>query len=187
MKTILHYLKPYRMGMLRGFLIKVLGTFADLGLPWVLAYILDHVVPLGHISPVLLWGVAMVFLAVAARLLNIKANRMASKVARDAIEEVRHDLFHKIMYLSGNQTDAIGIPSLISRLTADSYNVHSMIGRAHRCARPIYFDGRDSDYVHPRTHFDSCFSINTSIAYCSGLPCLQKRYSAIHESFPVRG
>ncbi len=132
MKTILHYLKPYRMGMLRGFLIKVLGTFADLGLPWVLAYILDHVVPLGHISPVLLWGVAMVFLAVAARLLNIKANRMASKVARDAIEEVRHDLFHKIMYLSGNQTDAIGIPSLISRLTADSYNVHSMIGRAQR-------------------------------------------------------
>ena len=59
MKTILHYLKPYRMGMLRGFLIKVLGTFADLGLPWVLAYILDHVVPLGHISPVLLWGVGL--------------------------------------------------------------------------------------------------------------------------------
>lgn len=132
MKTILHYLKPYCMGMLRGFLIKVLGTFADLGLPWVLAYILDHVVPLGRISPVLLWGVAMVFLAVAARLLNIKANRMASKVARDAIETVRHDLFHKIMYLSGNQTDAIGIPSLISRLTADSYNVHSMIGRIQR-------------------------------------------------------
>lgn len=132
MKTILHYLKPYRIGMLRGFLIKVLGTFADLGLPWVLAYILDHVVPLGRISPVLLWGVAMAALAVAARLLNIKANRMASKVARDVIETVRHDLFHKIMYLSGNQTDALGIPSLISRLTADSYNVHSMIGRAQR-------------------------------------------------------
>ncbi len=132
MKTILHYLKPYRIGMLRGFLIKVLGTFADLGLPWVLAYILDHVVPLGRISPVLLWGVAMAALAVAARILNIKANRMASKVARDVIETVRHDLFHKIMYLSGNQTDALGIPSLISRLTADSYNVHSMIGRAQR-------------------------------------------------------
>ena len=36
------------------------------------------------------------------------------------------------MYLSGNQTDRIGIPSLISRLTADSYNVHSMIGRVQR-------------------------------------------------------
>lgn len=118
--------------MLRGFLVKILGTFADLGLPWVLAYILDDVVPLGRVSLVLWWGVVMFFLAVAARLLNIRANRMASKVARDTIEEVRHDLFHKIMYLSGNQTDRIGIPSLISRLTADSYNVHSMIGRVQR-------------------------------------------------------
>jgi ATP-binding cassette subfamily B protein len=132
MKTILYYLKPYRFRMLRGFLVKILGTFADLGLPWVLAYILDDVVPLGRISLVLWWGVVMFFLAVAARLLNIRANRMASKVARDTIEEVRHDLFHKIMYLSGNQTDRIGIPSLISRLTADSYNVHSMIGRVQR-------------------------------------------------------
>ncbi len=132
MKTILYYLKPYRFRMLRGFLVKRLGTFADLGLPWVLAYILDDVVPLGRISLVLWWGVVMFFLAVAARLLNIRANRMASKVARDTIEEVRHDLFHKIMYLSGNQTDRIGIPSLISRLTADSYNVHSMIGRVQR-------------------------------------------------------
>lgn len=132
MKTILYYLKPYRFRMLRGFLVKILGTFADLGLPWVLAYILDDVVPLRRISLVLWWGVVMFFLAVAARLLNIRANRMASKVARDTIEEVRHDLFHKIMYLSGNQTDRIGIPSLISRLTADSYNVHSMIGRVQR-------------------------------------------------------
>ena len=38
MKTILYYLKPYRFRMLRGFLVKILGTFADLGLPWVLAY-----------------------------------------------------------------------------------------------------------------------------------------------------
>lgn len=132
MKTILRYLKPHRFGMLIGFIIKVLGTFADLGLPWVLAYILDNVVPTGRVSLVVCWGMVMVVLAVLARLLNIKANRMASKVARDAIEVIRHDLFEKIMYLSGTQTDAFGIPSLISRLTSDSYNVHSMIGRIQR-------------------------------------------------------
>lgn len=132
MKLIINYLKPHRWRMLRGFLIKVLGTFADLGLPWVLAYILDNVVPLGRIPLVLWWGVVMAGLAVAARYLNIKANRMASKVARDTTEIVRHDLFRKIMYLSGSRTDAFGIPSLISRLTSDSYNVHSMIGRVQR-------------------------------------------------------
>lgn len=45
--------------MLAGFIIKVLGTFADLGLPWVLAYILDSVVPLGKVSYVLLWGLVL--------------------------------------------------------------------------------------------------------------------------------
>lgn len=132
MQAILKYLKPYHSGMAVGFIIKVLGTFADLGLPWVLAYILDYVVPKKKVSYILLWGLVMAGLAVAARLLNIKANRMASRVARDTIEVVRHDLFEKIMYLSGRQTDAFGIPSLISRLTSDSYNVHSMIGRVQR-------------------------------------------------------
>lgn len=132
MELILKYLKPHRFGMLEGFLIKVLGTIADLGLPWVLAYILDFVVPQKKVSLVLWWGLAMAGLAIAARLLNIKANRMASRVARDAIEVIRHDLFKKITYLSGSQADAFGIPSLVSRLTSDSYNVHSMIARVQR-------------------------------------------------------
>lgn len=132
MKMILKYLKPHGWGMLAGFLIKVLGTLADLGLPWVLAYILDNVVPLKDVTLVLKWGLVMVGLAVAARMLNVKANRMASKVAKDTIEVVRHDLFKKILYLSGSQTDAFGIPSLVSRMTSDSYNVHAMIGRVQR-------------------------------------------------------
>lgn len=143
MKMILGYLKPFRRGMAAGLIIKIIGTFADLGLPWVLAYILDNVVPLGKISLVLYWGMVMVLLAVAARILNIKANRMASRVARDAIEVIRHDLFYKITHLSGAQTDTFGIPSLVSRLTSDSYNVHSMIGRIQRIGvrAPIILTG----------------------------------------------
>ena len=72
MEAILKYLKPYRSGMAVGFTIKVLGTFADLGLPWVLAYILDYVVPQKKVLYVLLWGLVMAGLAVAARLLNIR-------------------------------------------------------------------------------------------------------------------
>ena len=45
MKTITGYLKPYTGRMILGLFIKVLGTFMDLGLPWVLAYIIDEVIP----------------------------------------------------------------------------------------------------------------------------------------------
>jgi ATP-binding cassette subfamily B protein len=57
---------------------------------------------------------------------------MASKVARDATETLRHDLFARTMYLSNKNTDAFTKPSLISRLTTDTYNVHQMIGRIQR-------------------------------------------------------
>ncbi|MBQ8846922.1 MAG: ABC transporter ATP-binding protein [Lachnospiraceae bacterium] len=118
--------------MLYGFTIKIVGTFADLGLPWVLSYILDNVVPLGEIRPVLYWGAFMLFLAVAARYCNIWANRKASLVARDVTRAVRHDLFVKTMSLSGRQTDTLHIPSLVSRMTSDTYNIHHMVGMMQR-------------------------------------------------------
>ncbi len=132
MKLIVKYCKPYAWRMLYGFLIKIVGTFADLGLPWVLSYILDNVVPLGEIRPVLYWGAFMLFLAVAARYCNIWANRKASLVARDVTRAVRHDLFVKTMGLSGRQTDQLHIPSLVSRMTSDTYNIHHMVGMMQR-------------------------------------------------------
>lgn len=132
MKLIVRYCKPYAWRMLYGFLIKIVGTFADLGLPWVLSYILDNVVPLGEIRPVLYWGAFMLFLAVAARYCNIWANRKASLVARDVTRAVRHDLFVKTMGLSGSQTDTLHIPSLVSRMTSDTYNIHHMVGMMQR-------------------------------------------------------
>ena len=132
MKLIFQYIKPYRLRMLVGLMIKIVGTFADLGLPWVLAHILDEVVPLGEIRRVLLWGIVMVGLAFIARTGNILANRKASAVARDVTRTLRHDLFQKIEHLSGNQTDRFQIPSLISRMTSDTYNIHGTIGMMQR-------------------------------------------------------
>ena len=132
MKLIFHYIKPYRLRMIGGLMIKIVGTFADLGLPWVLAHILDEVVPLGEIRLVLLWGIVMVGLALIARTGNIMANRKASAVARDVTRTLRHDLFQKIEHLSGNQTDRFQIPSLVSRMTSDTYNIHGTIGMMQR-------------------------------------------------------
>ncbi|MBQ7915385.1 MAG: ABC transporter ATP-binding protein [Firmicutes bacterium] len=132
MKTITGYLKPYTGRMILGFLVKVLGTFMDLGLPWVLAYIIDEVIPQESYKLIALWGVVMLLLAVGARIFNVKANQMAAKVGHDSILSIRHDLFVRIQTLSGRQLDQLGIASLISRMTTDTYNIHSTIGRLQR-------------------------------------------------------
>ena len=132
MKTVLKYLKPYTLRMALGFAIKVLGTFMDLGLPWVLAYIIDDVIPYKKVSLIIWWGLAMILLSIGARSFNITANRMAARVARNTTERLRHDLFDKILKLSGTQLDHFTIPSLESRMTTDTYNIHNMIGLMQR-------------------------------------------------------
>lgn len=132
MRRVLSYLKPYSGRMFVGFLIKVAGTFLDLGLPWVLAYIIDDVIPIGKVSLVLLWGGIMLLLSVGARIGNIVANRMACRVAGNTVRTLRHDLFWKIEQLSGAQVDYFSIPSLISRMTSDTYNIHQAVGMMQR-------------------------------------------------------
>ncbi|MBO5511803.1 MAG: ABC transporter ATP-binding protein, partial [Clostridia bacterium] len=81
---------------------------------------------------ILLWGGVMAICAVAALVFNIVANRMAAYVAKDVATAIRHDLFDATMRLSCAQADAFTVPSLESRLTSDTYNVHHMVGMMQR-------------------------------------------------------
>ena len=132
MKVILHYIKPFIPRMSVGISIKFIGAVMELLLPWILSYLIDDIVPLRDIGLILLWGGAMVLAAVAALVTNIVANRMAAWVAQHTTQALRHDLFEKISYLSCSRIDSYTIPSLESRLTSDTYNVHQMIGMIQR-------------------------------------------------------
>ena len=132
MKRIFSYLAPYKWRMALGLLIKALGTVAELVLPLIMSYMIDDVVPTGSVLALSLWGGAMLLAAVVALVGNVKANRMASKVARDTTERIRADLFEKTLSLSARQVDEATLPSLVSRLSSDTYNVHNMIGMMQR-------------------------------------------------------
>lgn len=129
---VFYYLKPYYMKMGVGFAIKFIGTLMDLCLPWILAYMIDTVIPMNRRDQIFVWGFLMILCSFFAVSFNIIANRMASKVASDATEVIRADLFEKVMYLSNRQVDLLTKPSLISRLTTDTYHVHQMLGRMQR-------------------------------------------------------
>lgn len=104
----------------------------DLALPWCLAYMIDDVVPLKDREQIYLWGGMMLAFSAIAVINNIAANRMASRVARDATRNIRHDLYSRISMLSCRQYDDVTIPSLISRLTSDTYNMNRMLGMMQR-------------------------------------------------------
>lgn len=150
MKVILHYIKPFIPRMSVGISIKFIGAVMELLLPWILSYLIDDIVPLRDIGLILLWGGAMVLAAVAALVTNIVANRMAAWVAQHTTQALRHDLFEKISYLSCSHIDSYTIPSLESRLTSDTYNVHQMIGMIQRMGvrAPILLVGGHPHHPH---------------------------------------
>jgi len=132
MKRIYRYIKPHLPIMTFQFIIKFGATIVELLLPWMLSTILDDVVPTRNQQMIYLWGILMMISAALALIGNFVANRMSTKTSRDITEKIRHDLFARISRLSSTQTDRYTIPSLISRLTADTYHVHQMIDRMQR-------------------------------------------------------
>lgn len=132
MKLFTRYLKPVAGIVSLGLLIKVFGTLAELALPYILQYMLDVVAVRNKIRDLILWGLIMIAFAVLCAVLNIVANRMAAKVARDAARTIRHDLFKATMNLSAETVDKFTVSSLESRLTTDTYNVHHVIGVIQR-------------------------------------------------------
>ena len=118
--------------MLFGFSIKVSGTVAELFLPYILTHILDNVIGTLQIEKVVFFGVLMIICAAAACAGNIIANRMAAKVSKDFSKKMRKDLFEKTLYLSASDTDKFTIPSLESRITSDTYNVHNFVSMMQR-------------------------------------------------------
>ncbi|MBR2464716.1 MAG: ABC transporter ATP-binding protein [Clostridia bacterium] len=134
MKLIFHYLRPLKRTVAFGLTVKVLATLFELLLPYILSHILDTVVPRHSLFDILKWGVAMIAAACCAMIGNVIANRNAAKVAKEASRHIRHDLFAATMHLSSRQTDTFTVPSLESRLTSDTYNVHHFIGMMQRMA-----------------------------------------------------
>ena len=160
MKKLWEYIKPYLPRMSGGFAIKFTGAIMDLLIPWMLSTIIDDVIPTGDMGRVLIWGGLMILAAGAVYAFNVIPNRMAAHVARDITEEVRRDLYSKTSSLSCAQVDRLTIPSLISRITSDTYNIHRMLNMIQRL-------GVDFPNL-PDEQFDSLMGESTGAAVIFG-------------------
>ncbi|MBO4289151.1 MAG: ABC transporter ATP-binding protein [Lachnospiraceae bacterium] len=125
MRFIFSYINKYRVSVALAMGIKLLGTLVELMIPYILEHLIDDVVPRGETIPVLFWGFLMIAVAAMTRFLNVTANRRAVSNAHFISYDVRQALFEKTANLTGEQFDAFGQPSLISRMTSDSYNIQS--------------------------------------------------------------
>ena len=132
MRWIFKYLGPLRKRITVGTTIKIIGTLAELMIPFLLSYILENVIGENDVNKILIFGALMALCAVVACLGNIIANRIAAKTTMLFSSQMRRDLFSKTLNLSAKSTDKFTIPSLEARITSDTYNVQNFIGMMQR-------------------------------------------------------
>ncbi len=132
MRFLITGLRPFSKRMALGFSIKVVATLLELLLPMILTHILDNVIATQNVYHIVFYGILMILCAVSACVLNITANRMAARVSMQFSRKMRRELFEKTLYLSSTDTDSFTVASLESRITSDTYNVHSFISMMQR-------------------------------------------------------
>ena len=132
MNLLKEYIRPRKTPIIINAIVKMVGTVLEVLLPTILAHIVDTILPTGNSKGIITWGIIMTILSLGAWILNVVANRMASKTSSLTIQNIRQDLFEKSMHLSARQIDKISVSSLESRMTSDTYVIHRFLGATLR-------------------------------------------------------
>ena len=126
------YLKKYRFLCLLAPLFMVGEVAMDLLQPALMADIVDHGVLKSDITLIVTVGVRMILTVVVGGICGVLCGVFANIAAQGFGNDLRKDLFTKIMNLSWEQTDKISTGSLVTRLTNDVMQVQNMVMMAVR-------------------------------------------------------
>ena len=129
MKRVLSYGKPYIWIILLVIVMKLAAAVLDLMIPSALADIINITILAGGTRAIIMSGLKMLAFAATEMVINCAANVISSKIANRMVGTMRQDLFEKVTNLSARQLDGVTIPSAISRLTSDTYNINHMFNR----------------------------------------------------------
>ncbi len=124
---MLKYLKKYWFFCLLAPLFMVGEVSMDLIQPDMMADIVDKGVLQGDLSLIVSVGVRMILTVMIGGVFGVLCGVFANLAAQSFGNDLRKDLFGKIMHLSFQQTDKISTGSLVTRLTNDVTQVQNMV------------------------------------------------------------
>ncbi len=132
MKLMWRYLSRYKKLLLLDFLCVFGFVLIELGLPTVLAAMIDKAIPVGDKSLVFKYGFVMVGIVVVGIILNICLGIVGSRITTNVTMDIRDDLYEKVQDYSHREYEKLGVSSLITRTTNDPYQIMLFLGMVLR-------------------------------------------------------
>ena len=121
MLYIWSYLKKYPKWLFLDFFGAVFFVIVNLGLPTVLARMIDEGVNKGNEQQLYVWAAIMLVIILCGTLGRIVLAYAASKLTTNMVKDMRDDLYAKLQEYSHHEYEKIGVSSLVTRITSDAF------------------------------------------------------------------
>lgn len=123
MSDLLKYFRGYRKEAFLAPLFKLLEAGFELAVPLLIAHIVDHILPKKDLAA--LYGMVFLLIVLAGFgvIVAIIAQYYSSKAAIGFTQQLTDALCQKMLKLPKSSRDELTIPSLITRITSDTYQI----------------------------------------------------------------
>lgn len=140
---LMRYLKPYWLFALLSPLVMAGEVVFDLLQPRLMSSIVDDGVLSGNMRLILTTGLLMLLFTLIGGLCGLGGAAFGTAAAQNFGNDLRKDVFSRVMHLSLSQTDAFTTGSLVTRLTNDITAVQDLVSMALRMfvRAPLSFAG----------------------------------------------
>lgn len=132
MKSILKYMKDYKMESVLAPLFKMLEAFFELMVPLVMAAIIDKGIANNDTAYIVKMGLMLVLLAAVGLASSVTAQYFSARAAVGFATKLRNALFSHIQGLSYTELDTVGTSTLITRMTSDVNQLQSGVNMTLR-------------------------------------------------------
>lgn len=121
MLYIWSYLKRYPKWLILDFLGAVFFVIVNLGLPTVLARMIDQGINQGDQDKLYFWAIIMLVIIVLGTFGRVVLSYAASKLTTNMVKDMRNDVYAKLQEYSHHEYEQIGVSSLVTRITSDAF------------------------------------------------------------------
>ncbi|WP_034558461.1 ABC transporter ATP-binding protein, partial [Carnobacterium gallinarum] len=123
MKLMWNYTKKYKGLVFLNFLCVFGFILIELGLPTILAQMIDKGISQNDFEVVKYYGVVMLAICLIGLVALILLAYCGSKITTSIVRDIRDDLFEKTQSFSHREYDQFGVSSLVTRTTNDAFQV----------------------------------------------------------------
>ncbi|EOM53986.1 ABC transporter ATP-binding/permease [Enterococcus faecalis EnGen0203] len=141
MKLMWRYTMRYKKLLFADFICVFGFILIELGLPTILARMIDKGIIPRDMDYIYQQGIWMVVITISGVAMNILLGYFGARITTNIVRDIRDDLFEKIQTFSHSEYESIGVSSLITRTTNDAYQIMLFMGNILRLGfmTPVMF------------------------------------------------